>query len=90
MKSAVLLLIYGYHLELIALKTLVSLPTKMSLFAVPPDEGVYVDTMGKITKNVVLQWGELPTSVGRCTEELPFVLKGTALWMSYYFIKDEL
>jgi len=28
------------------------------------DEGVYVDTYGKITKNVVLQWGEPPTSVG--------------------------
>ena len=27
------------------------------------DEGVYVDTYGKISKNVVLQWGELPTSV---------------------------
>ena len=30
------------------------------------DEGVYVDTYGKISKNVVLQWGELPTSVGKC------------------------
>jgi len=28
------------------------------------DEGVYVDTYGKISKNVVLQWGEPPTSVG--------------------------
>ena len=28
------------------------------------DEGLYVDTYGKITKNVVLQWGEPPTSVG--------------------------
>ena len=28
------------------------------------DEGVYVDSTGKVTKNVVLQWGELPTSVG--------------------------
>uniref|UniRef100_A0A0L8FQN2 non-specific serine/threonine protein kinase n=2 Tax=Octopus bimaculoides TaxID=37653 RepID=A0A0L8FQN2_OCTBM len=27
------------------------------------NEGVYVNTSGKITKNVVLQWGELPTSV---------------------------
>ncbi|XP_050395697.1 misshapen-like kinase 1 isoform X4 [Patella vulgata] len=27
------------------------------------NEGVYVDTNGKVTKNVVLQWGELPTSV---------------------------
>lgn len=29
------------------------------------DEGVYVNTYGKITKNVVLQWGEMPTSVGK-------------------------
>ncbi|XP_064615647.1 misshapen-like kinase 1 isoform X2 [Liolophura sinensis] len=27
------------------------------------NEGVYVDSNGKFTKNVVLQWGELPTSV---------------------------
>ncbi|CAH8502676.1 unnamed protein product [Dicrocoelium dendriticum] len=26
-------------------------------------EGVYVDTSGKLTKNVVIQWGEVPTSV---------------------------
>uniref|UniRef100_A0A0X3NI76 non-specific serine/threonine protein kinase n=1 Tax=Schistocephalus solidus TaxID=70667 RepID=A0A0X3NI76_SCHSO len=26
-------------------------------------EGVYVDTSGKMTKNVVIQWGEVPTSV---------------------------
>lgn len=26
-------------------------------------EGVYVDTNGKLTKNVVIQWGEVPTSV---------------------------
>lgn len=29
------------------------------------DEGVYVNTYGRITKDVVLQWGEMPTSVGR-------------------------
>ncbi|NXI69107.1 MINK1 kinase, partial [Anseranas semipalmata] len=28
------------------------------------DEGVYVNTYGRITKDVVLQWGETPTSVG--------------------------
>uniref|UniRef100_A0A8C2Q5J6 non-specific serine/threonine protein kinase n=1 Tax=Cyprinus carpio TaxID=7962 RepID=A0A8C2Q5J6_CYPCA len=28
------------------------------------DEGVYVNTYGRITKDVVLQWGEMPTSVG--------------------------
>uniref|UniRef100_A0A8C5RX73 non-specific serine/threonine protein kinase n=1 Tax=Laticauda laticaudata TaxID=8630 RepID=A0A8C5RX73_LATLA len=28
------------------------------------DEGVYVNTFGRIIKDVVLQWGEMPTSVG--------------------------
>lgn len=28
------------------------------------DEGVYCDTYGKRTKDILLQWGELPTSVG--------------------------
>ena len=28
------------------------------------DEGVYVNTYGRIIKDVVLQWGEMPTSVG--------------------------
>ncbi|XP_061157122.1 TRAF2 and NCK interacting kinase a isoform X8 [Syngnathus typhle] len=27
------------------------------------DEGVYVNTYGRITKDVVLQWGEMPTSI---------------------------
>lgn len=31
------------------------------------DEGVYVNTYGRITKDVVLQWGEMPTSVGKWT-----------------------
>lgn len=30
------------------------------------DEGVYVSTHGRITKDVVLQWGETPSSVGEC------------------------
>ena len=30
------------------------------------DEGVYVDTNGKMTKDTRLQWGEAPTSVGKC------------------------
>lgn len=29
------------------------------------DEGVYVNTYGRIIKDVVLQWGEMPTSVGK-------------------------
>ena len=28
------------------------------------DEGVYIDTYGRITKDTVLQWGEMPASVG--------------------------
>ena len=39
----------------------------VTVFCILPDEGVYVDTYGKISKNVVLQWGELPTSVGECS-----------------------
>lgn len=35
------------------------------LYLLISDEGVYVDSNGKVTKNVVLQWGELPTSVGK-------------------------
>ncbi|XP_017278627.1 mitogen-activated protein kinase kinase kinase kinase 4 isoform X2 [Kryptolebias marmoratus] len=27
------------------------------------DEGVYIDTYGRLTKDTVLQWGEMPTSV---------------------------
>lgn len=27
------------------------------------NEGIYVDTNGNITKNIILQWGEMPTSV---------------------------
>lgn len=29
------------------------------------DEGVYIDTYGRITKDTVLQWGEMPASVGK-------------------------
>ena len=35
------------------------------------DEGVYVNTYGRITKDVVLQWGEMPTSVGTSGPETP-------------------
>ncbi|KAH9492337.1 hypothetical protein Btru_024369 [Bulinus truncatus] len=45
--------------------TIVILPETngLQLLLCYDNEGVYVDTNGKITKNVVLQWGELPTSV---------------------------
>ena len=29
------------------------------------DEGVFIDTYGRITKDTVLQWGEMPASVGK-------------------------
>lgn len=35
------------------------------IFHVYLDEGVYVNTYGKVSKNIVLQWGEMPTSVGK-------------------------
>uniref|UniRef100_A0A8D2NBV7 Mitogen-activated protein kinase kinase kinase kinase n=1 Tax=Zonotrichia albicollis TaxID=44394 RepID=A0A8D2NBV7_ZONAL len=35
----------------------------MELLVCYEDEGVYVNTYGRITKDVVLQWGEMPTSV---------------------------
>ncbi|XP_070213213.1 mitogen-activated protein kinase kinase kinase kinase 4-like isoform X2 [Littorina saxatilis] len=45
--------------------TIVILPNTngMHLLLCYDNEGVYVDSIGKVTKNVVLQWGELPTSV---------------------------
>lgn len=39
----------------------------MEMLVCYEDEGVYVNTYGRITKDVVLQWGEMPTSVGRST-----------------------
>ncbi|TMS08955.1 Traf2 and NCK-interacting protein kinase, partial [Larimichthys crocea] len=43
------------------------------------DEGVYVNTYGRITKDVVLQWGEMPTSVGRnLSSILTFILDCTS------------
>lgn len=41
----------------------------MELLVCYEDEGVYVNTYGRITKDVVLQWGEMPTSVGTCHPE---------------------
>lgn len=35
----------------------------MELLVCYEDEGVYVNTYGRITKDVVLQWGEMPTSI---------------------------
>lgn len=31
------------------------------------DEGVYVDSNGRPTKDIQLQWGEVPSSIGKFT-----------------------
>lgn len=36
----------------------------MELLLCYEDEGIYIDTYGRITKETVLQWGEMPASVG--------------------------
>jgi misshapen/NIK-related kinase len=45
--------------------TIVILPNTngMQLLLCYDNEGVYINTYGKVAKNIVLQWGELPTSV---------------------------
>jgi hypothetical protein len=45
--------------------TIVVLPHSngMHLLLCYNNEGVYVDTSGRLIKNIVLQWGELPSSV---------------------------
>ncbi|KAL1132387.1 hypothetical protein AAG570_010342 [Ranatra chinensis] len=44
---------------------IVTLPNSngMQLLLCYDNEGVYVNTYGKVSKNIVLQWGEMPTSV---------------------------
>ncbi|XP_022238118.1 serine/threonine-protein kinase mig-15-like [Limulus polyphemus] len=44
---------------------IVTLPKSkgMQLLLCYDNEGVYVNTYGKVSKNIVLQWGEMPTSV---------------------------
>lgn len=53
----------------------------MELLVCYEDEGVYVNTYGRITKDVVLQWGEMPTSVGthRAEHKAVFVKEGPSL-----------
>lgn len=45
--------------------TIVTLPNSngLQLLICYDNEGVYVNTYGKVTKNMMLQWGEMPTSV---------------------------
>ena len=39
----------------------------MVMLYVSTDEGVYVDSNGRPTKDVQLQWGEVPSSIGKLT-----------------------
>uniref|UniRef100_A0A8C8DE63 non-specific serine/threonine protein kinase n=1 Tax=Oncorhynchus tshawytscha TaxID=74940 RepID=A0A8C8DE63_ONCTS len=43
------------------------------------DEGVYVNTYGRITKDVVLQWGEMPTSLPIPVINVSFCVHFTAM-----------
>lgn len=45
--------------------TIITLPNSkgIQLLLCYDNEGVYVNTYGKVSKNIVLQWGEMPTSV---------------------------
>ncbi len=36
----------------------------MQLLLSYDSEGVFVNTYGKTTKNITMQWGEMPSSVG--------------------------
>lgn len=63
----------------------------MELLVCYEDEGVYVNTYGRITKDVVLQWGEMPTSVGRyhSEEKVALVKVGPSLKL-HIFIRQVL
>lgn len=58
----------------------------MELLVCYEDEGVYVNTYGRITKDVVLQWGEMPTSVGMYGQKfsLPIVLEKGREGMAFF------
>ena len=45
--------------------TIITLPNSkgMQLLLCYDNEGIYINTYGKVSKNIVLQWGEMPTSV---------------------------
>lgn len=46
----------------------------MELLVCYEDEGVYVNTYGNISKDIVLQWGEQPTSVAYIRSGILLVL----------------
>lgn len=42
----------------------------MELLLTYEDEGIYIDIYGHFTKETVLQWGEMPASVGMYEKSL--------------------
>uniref|UniRef100_A0A914RLU4 non-specific serine/threonine protein kinase n=1 Tax=Parascaris equorum TaxID=6256 RepID=A0A914RLU4_PAREQ len=57
----------------------------MQLLLCYNNEGVYVSTYGKATKNVFLQWGETPSSVG----EFPFRSSGRIKFLSCFVLSKQ-
>lgn len=55
----------GHSQGAITPHTIITLPNSkgMQLLLCYDNEGIYVNTYGKVSKNIVLQWGEMPTSV---------------------------
>uniref|UniRef100_A0A673HVP7 non-specific serine/threonine protein kinase n=1 Tax=Sinocyclocheilus rhinocerous TaxID=307959 RepID=A0A673HVP7_9TELE len=53
------------HVSVIRPHAIIILPSSsgMELLLCYEDEGVYIDTYGRITRETVLQWGEMPASV---------------------------
>lgn len=45
------------------------------------DEGVYIDTYGRITKDTVLQWGEMPASVGKSDSSSDIWGSADSVWV---------
>lgn len=67
----------------------------MELLVCYEDEGVYVNTYGRITKDVVLQWGEMPTSVGMldlgfCLNMFFFCLNISAFFEYFFIFSNEI
>lgn len=58
----------------------------MELLVCYEDEGVYVNTYGRITKDVVLQWGEMPTSVGACALGGAAAVRVVHSWKLHVFV----
>uniref|UniRef100_A0A8C4R7F3 non-specific serine/threonine protein kinase n=1 Tax=Eptatretus burgeri TaxID=7764 RepID=A0A8C4R7F3_EPTBU len=56
----------------------------MELLLCYEDEGVYVNTYGRITKDVVLQWGEMPASVGQYLLLLRIVMASMISSMEHF------